>query len=176
MGNQTPPYPFNLTNYYSDPIKNQGGWNFGASALDQMAIPAPYLNAYQQANQMGVDTSVSAPSFMSNIGDGVHNMMQSQGWKDAFGWTDPKTGISNQGYAAPVLGAIGGIAQSWLGMKQLGLAEEQFDFKKDAWQKEYNNQTTLTNARLRDRQSSRVAANPGAYQSVGDYMNQNRVG
>ena len=80
------------------------------------------------------------------------------------------------GMAPGLLQGAGSIAQSILGWGQLGEAKRQNAFTQDAWQKQYDNQATLTNASQRDRQSARVAAAPGAYQSVGEYMQQNKVG
>jgi hypothetical protein len=172
MGNEAASYNFNYGygGRTDTDLPDMSTW-----AVSKPTMPALNMMPYTTTTPTQT-TAVSAPSFMSNIGDGLHNMVQSQGWQDAFGWTDPKTGISHKGYAAPVLGAISGIGQSWLGMKQLGLAQEQFDFKKDAWGKEYNNQVALTNERRVDRQKARLAAAPGSYQSVGDYMNKHKVG
>ena len=91
-----------------------------------------------------------------------------------FGYQD---GNVQYGAMAPgLLQGAGSIAQSILGWGQLGEAKRQNAFTQDAWQKQYDNQATLTNASQRDRQSARVAAAPGAYQSVGEYMQQNKVG
>ena len=94
----------------------------------------------------------------------------------AFSGYQNSNGDQVNPWAPQALNAISGLGQSWLGMQQLGLAKEQFAFQKDSFQKQYDNQTTLTNASQRDRQSARVAAAPGAYQSVGEYMQQNKVG
>lgn len=85
------------------------------------------------------------------------------------------TGIDWGGTVAPTLQGIGGLAQSWLGFQQLGLAKDQFNFQKDAFTKNYDQQAQSMNTQMSDRQSSRVGYNPNAYQSVGDYMAQNEV-
>jgi hypothetical protein len=95
-------------------------------------------------------------------------------WDKMFGY---QKGDVQYGAMAPgLLQGAGSIAQSILGWGQLGEAKRQNAFTQDNWQKQYDNQTTLTNASQRDRQSARVAAAPGAYQSVGEYMQQNKVG
>ena len=91
-----------------------------------------------------------------------------------FGYQDGNVNVG--GMAPGLLQGAGSIAQSILGWGQLGEAKRQNAFTQDAWQKQYDNQATLTNASQRDRQSARVAAAPGAYQSVGEYMQQNKVG
>lgn len=94
--------------------------------------------------------------------------------KGMFGGT-MEDGTQANGWAGTTLGAAGGLANAWLGMKQYGLAKEQLAENKRQFQMNYDAQKKTTNTRLRDRQRARVASNPGAYQSVGDYMNQNGV-
>lgn len=93
----------------------------------------------------------------------------------AFGYRDPKTGIDNNGFALPALQGINGLAQSWMGFKQLGLAKDQFNFQKDSFIKQYDQQASSMNTQLEDRQRARLGANPNGYQSVGDYMSNNGV-
>ena len=60
-------------------------------------------------------------------------------------------------------------------MKNYGLMKDQLAFSKDSFAKNYEAQRTTTNASLQDRQAARVASNPGAYQSVSDYMAKNGI-
>lgn len=80
-----------------------------------------------------------------------------------------------QGVLGPTLQGAQTLAGLYMGMKQYGLAKDQLNFQKDSFNKQYAANQTLTNSRLEDRQKARVASNAGAYQSVGDYMNQNGV-
>lgn len=80
-----------------------------------------------------------------------------------------------QGVLGPALQGAQTLAGLYMGMKQYGLAKDQLNFQKDSFNKQYAANQTLTNSRLEDRQKARVASNAGAYQSVGDYMNQNGV-
>lgn len=73
------------------------------------------------------------------------------------------------------LNAVGSIMSGWGALQQVDVARDQLAFQKDSFNKQFENQRTLTNARLRDRQRARVGANPNGYQSVGDYMNENGV-
>lgn len=74
--------------------------------------------------------------------------------------------------AVPAAGIAQGLFNSWLGMKQYGLAKKQFKEGKRQFNLNYSAQRNLTNSRLEDRQRARIASNPNAYRSVGDYMNQ----
>ena len=97
-------------------------------------------------------------------------------WTDfLFGSTNNQTGIKTNGALGTGLGILQGLGSAYMGMKQYGLAKDQLQFSKDAFNKNYAAQAKMTNASLMDRQRARVAANPGAYQSVGDYMAQNGI-
>ena len=69
------------------------------------------------------------------------------------------------------IGAIGDLASIYTGLKQLGIAREQLDASRSAFDTNLYNQGTLTNARLRDRQTRRVSEDPNAM-PVAEYMAQ----
>lgn len=75
------------------------------------------------------------------------------------------------GWGGMALGAVGGLASTYLGMKQYGLAKQSLAQNKDQFNRNYKMQKDLTMSRLKDRQESRVRSGSG-YQSVGDYMKQ----
>lgn len=84
-------------------------------------------------------------------------------------------GTKTQGYGGMALGAASGLFNAWMGMKQYGLAKQQLAEGKRQFALNYDAQRTTTNSQLQDRQAARVASNPNAYQSVGDYMNANGI-
>lgn len=88
-------------------------------------------------------------------------------------WWDGATGPN--GWGGLALGAAGGLASAFMGMKQFGLAKQTLAENKRQFQMNYDAQKQTTNTRLEDRQRARVASNSGAYQSVGDYMGANKV-
>lgn len=74
--------------------------------------------------------------------------------------------------------AIGGLQtglSAYMGMQQLGMAKDQLNFQKKAFEKNYNAQRQSTNTQLRDRQKRRAHERPDYYQSVGEYMKKNEV-
>ena len=86
-----------------------------------------------------------------------------------------KTGLFDgafgpNGWGGLALNAAGGLASTFLGMKQYGLAKQTLAENKRQFQLNYDAQKQTTNTRLEDRQRALVARNPNAYQSVGDYM------
>lgn len=84
-------------------------------------------------------------------------------------------GVLSGGWGTTALGAAQGLGNLYMGMQQYGLAKKALQQSKDQFEKNYAAQRTTTNASLEDRQRARVASNPGAYQSVGDYMNQHGI-
>lgn len=84
-------------------------------------------------------------------------------------------GTKVNGWGASAIGAASALMNGFLGMQNYGLAKDQFNFQKDAFNKNWAAQSKLTNASLSDRQAARVASNPTAYQSVSDYMKANGV-
>lgn len=122
----------------------------------------------QTANLNAPDQSVNA-----NAGSLWDQLGSLNTW---LGGTDTKTGIKSTGLAMPLIAGGSSILQSLLGMQQYGLAKDQFSEAKKQYDQNYNAQVKTTNTALEDRQRARVASNPGAYQSVSDYLTQNKVG
>lgn len=106
-------------------------------------------------------------SAMGGLGDWFNN--------SGFMGKTLANGDKMQGWGAPVMGAVGGLASSFLGMQQLGMAKDAFNENKRQFEMNWGAQQKTVNSRLEDRQRARVAANPGAYQSPTDYMKQNGI-
>lgn len=91
-------------------------------------------------------------------------------WDGAFG---------KDGWAGNALGAISGLANSYIGLQQLGLGRDALAFKKSSFDTNLANQARLANAQLRDQFIARKQAagsNPNVnYGSVDDYMSLNAV-
>ena len=110
----------------------------------------------------------------TQFGAGVVGRPDFLSW-DGFLGAKNADGTATNGWGGMALGALQGLGNAYMGMQQYGLAKDQLQFSKDAFNKNYAAQAKMTNASLMDRQRARVAANSGAYQSVGDYMAQNRI-
>ena len=149
--------------FYSDPFSagavNVGGALNGSILPDIGASTASRFMANNPMAGMGGGGVASGPSLMQGM----------------LGYTDEATGMKNNGWGSAALGLIQGLGGAYMGMKQYGLAKEQLQFSKDAFNKNYAAQAQMTNASMEDRQRARVASNAGAYQSVGDYMAKNGI-
>lgn len=95
------------------------------------------------------------------------------GMQNAFGGSDENGAYG--GYAVPIIQGVGAIAQSFLGWQQLKESKKQFAQGQENFEYNANNQATLTNARLSDRQNARNASSPGYWQSTDEYMAKNKV-
>lgn len=100
---------------------------------------------------------------------------------DTFDWRSfmfgghDSSGMKTNGALGAGLGIAQGLGSAYMGMRQYGLAKDQLAFQKSAYNKNYAAQRQSTNTGLQDRQAARVASNSGAYESVGSYMDKNRI-
>lgn len=139
--------------------------NFAAGqGASPYALPAP------------IDYSADIKSFSNPLPGAVDVSFADR--LRSWGVLDSKNanGTMTQGWGIPALGAAQGLFNGWMGLKQYGLFKEQLGEQKRQFGLNYDAQVKTTNSALEDRQRARVASNPGAYQSVGDYMAANRIG
>jgi len=118
-----------------------------------------------------MDTGAAALPQLNSI-----NMTQPSGntWGGMLG-TQNADGTTTQGWGGMALGAAQSIGNIFMGMKQYGMAKDQLAQSKKQFDLNFGAQKKTTNAALEDRQAARVASNPGAYQSVGEYMKKNGI-
>lgn len=140
------------TNPLYGPVDNSGWW--GNSLPNTSAAPIATADMVTQAD----------PSMWTSFSN----------WLNDSGILGKRLadGTQVQGWGAPALGLASGLANSYFGMKQLNLARDTLNANKEQFRLNFDASKNTTNAQLQDRQRARVASNPGAYQSVGDYMNQ----
>lgn len=98
-------------------------------------------------------------------------------WKTSNFWLGGTDDNGNQsiGAAMPMLQGANTLMEGFMGMKKYGLARDTFNQNKREFEMNHGNQVRTTNAQLEDRQRARVASNPGAYQSVDEYMAKHGV-
>jgi len=88
-----------------------------------------------------------------------------------MGYQDGK--VFNPGYLKTGVDVLGGIGNLYLGMKQYGLAKDQFAENKRQYNQNFEVQKNLTNSQLADRQRGRLAAQPNAnHPSLSEYMSK----
>lgn len=113
-------------------------------------------------NTGGLPTGLTGRENLSGLDSFLGN-------KDFSGWGMPA-----------IQGILGGIG-AYSSLKNLGLAEDQFNFQKSAYSTDLNNQATLVNGQMADSASARYndaggANNPNnPYATTADYMAKNQV-
>lgn len=151
-----------------DSLSGYGG-SLGTGGYNTFASPVQTPAASYSFGQ----TAPTTPSFMQagfSPSGGAPVSPGGSGMFSGFLNTDKQ-----QGWGAPAMGALSGLASAFMGMKQYGLAKQQLAQSQKEFDTNFAAQKGLTNANLQDRQAARVASNPGAYQSVGAYMAANGV-
>ncbi|MBP93674.1 MAG: hypothetical protein CMC55_06105 [Flavobacteriaceae bacterium] len=101
--------------------------------------------------------------YLSTTGTGVGSTPNA-----AAGFQAPMGNVGGWNTFSNILGGIGSIANAYTGFKQLGLARDQFNWQRDAYNTNLVNQANLVNSQLADRQRRRQffdssAATPEAY-------------
>ena len=127
--------------------------------------PTNYLDTMQQ---YGLDTSANPAAGGAATSPGFTGMQK------VFGGTNA-AGESTMGWGTAGLKVGQTLLNGYLGLQSLGVAKDQLDFQKKAFNMNYQNQKQATNRQLRDRQMRRQHERPDYYQSVGEYMQQNGV-
>lgn len=79
------------------------------------------------------------------------------------------------GWGMPALNFGNSLYNVWAGMEKLDLGKKQLRENKRQFDLNFGNQASLTNTRLRDRQTARHAFDPSRYESPEAYMQKNAV-
>lgn len=155
----TSEFKFGLGNNYS---------SFGS--YGQPSTPSTGFNLGQSLSKGSLDSVGSIAGADSELNAGDPTFMQS-----LLGFTDTKSGVHQRGWGGMAIGGLSALSNAYMGMKQYGLAKDQFKESKRQYEQNYAAKKTLTNSQLEDRQRARVASNANAYESVGSYMNRNGI-
>lgn len=134
-----------------------------SSGYSNMMTPAPVEWLEQVQAQPGYVGMPTDPTLIK--GRGMFG-----GLFDNFLDTTSADGIKTQGWGGMALSGLQGLGNSYMAMKQYGLAEDALKEQKRQFNTNFDAQKKLTNSQLSDRQRARVASNEGAYASEAEYM------
>lgn len=144
-----------------------------AAAINPPMIGADYEQMPMGTNGLKPNEGMFAGSAVNNPIVNTAGGYNPTAFDKAFGWRDADG--AHMGYAGAGIAGANLLMSGYLGLQQLAVAKDSLANAKKQFSLNFANQAKTTNAALEDRQRARVASNSGAYQSVGDYMNQNRV-
>ena len=115
-------------NYYGDLLSGGQGWSTDLSAFGAGGVQDAYGGgvAYDGTQGLGLD-AINNKIGAAPVGDSIWN----NGANGSF------NGSTGYGMASLGVSALGTAAGAYLGYQQLGLAEDQFDFQKDSWEKQF---------------------------------------
>lgn len=171
-----PPYNMNVSDILKFFNKTQPMWatpgvSAGITPTSTLA-PLGYLQDLPAEARNGIDLSGGlftgegaadiSKIFPGSNGAAPSFMGKMLGYEGANGYVP--------GWGGMALSAASGIGQSLMSMKQYGLMEDQLKEQKRQFDINYAMQKKSFNSQVEDRQRARVASNPGAYESVSDYM------
>lgn len=151
------------------------GWNAANASVPTMDFSS--LLGYSSgagAADFGMPAMQRGPMNLSSLMN-----LGKMGMKDTFGGfldtTDMATGMKTQGWGMPVISAANGLMSGFLGLKNYGLQKDALKQSKKEFEMNWGAQQKMVNSEMEDRQRARIASNPNAYQSVGDYMKKNGI-
>lgn len=149
--------------------------NFGYQAPDQAQLLTGGYNPTQSSVLNAPLSTGNAPVADNGMFSAFSNWLNGDTGRSLFGGTDPSTGFQSMGIVAPALQGLSSLFQAWNGMQTLGLAKDQFNFQKNAFNTNLNNQRQTYNTALEDRIRGRTSDYVGKEQDVQSYLDKNRL-
>lgn len=129
--------------------------NFGVNPNQSLTGNQFNVNPNQSILPMQQQTPYGG--FLGQAGNAIGNWwdrnMNSQA---LFGGTNAQ-GMQTSGSFLPLAQGLGSLAQGYVGIKSLGLAQDQFAAQQDAYRTNLANQAQLTNNALYSQEQSRAA-------------------
>jgi len=145
---------------------NRMNWGTPMGAGD---ITSPMQSTFPMLDFLNEDQYGGATNVMpGSMGDGG-------GW---FGKMFDKTdsmGNKTQGWGMPAIQGASALMSGILGYKQMKNQKAALAQTKKEFDMNWGAQQKTTNSAMEDRQRARVASNPNAYVSVGEYMKKNGI-
>ena len=138
--------------------------NFPGGGSDYSSLLGFGNTGYAPTTDFLNSANIALPTQTGAVGTGALAVGRPDflSWDGLLGGTNVD-GTKSNGWGSAALGLIQGLGSAYMGMKQYGLAKDQLQFSKDAFNRNYDAQRTMTNNQIRDRNFARNAANPGKY-------------
>lgn len=120
-----------------------------------------YLPSTFDSNVVGDNTALGGgdwtiADFQKLLAGNQKSVLGESGFNSNLGSTTEEGGFSlgnafgKDGWGSSAIGAFNGLAQSYLGLKQLGLAKDTLDFQKKSYATNLGNEATTVNGAMED--------------------------
>ena len=160
-----------MGSWWDNAMSNGGGMMPSVNQVQQMVPPSFGFEAPQIINDFAMPAGIHGFDPMTTMG----GLKGGGSWFDSFLTNKDSMGNTTMGWGNALLDLGKAGMQGYLGLQQLDMAKENLAFQKDSFSKQFENQRTLANAEMTDRQNARVASNPNAYASTDEYMKRHGV-
>lgn len=137
---------------------------------------AMYGNNFRTNTSSPIFTNYSYNNPYSSLGSTYTSPATSSSWWNDFNsWVNDNFKDGWMDFGKFGLGALQTGMGIYSGLKQLGLAQDQFNFTKDAFNTNLANSIKSYNNALEDRARSRYAYMTGDASNADDYINQHKL-
>lgn len=155
------------------------GANWSPQGLNAPGAAATAAAAFQVPNYMRAGVpNAAGHDWMSGYGANVLPEFESPvlgggppaaGGNGLFGW------LRNGENLSALAQGIGALSGAWMGRKQLGIARDNLNFQRDAFERNFANQTRSYNTSLEDRIRGRSADYAGKENDIQSYLDRHRL-
>ena len=164
----------------------QGGNWFNPQQMNAASMPAPAAFSMPTSADLGWSMPGAATNspFSYGMGGATPAGVTPGPAADTNFWRGQK-GVAGDGVTgwlgngqnlSAVMQGIGALTSAWLGYQNLRVAKDQLGFQKDAFQKNFANQTKSYNTSLEDRIRGRTADYAGKESDVQAYLDKHKLG
>lgn len=142
-----------------------GGPAWSQQLAYSMGTPAAGVQAAAVTPTPNVTPNMTAASIASAAGAGSVGGINPGGANGSSWWNN----------AGDIMSGIGTLGSIWAAIQANKIAKQSLAFKKDAFNKNYNNQVTSYNTALSDRAWARAAATGQSSDQTQGYIDQNKL-
>jgi|TARA_B110000908_G_scaffold80337_1_gene96255 hypothetical protein len=160
-------YPNDQSAYLS-PVQ-YGAQNMNQQSPQLYAPPqggSDFINNYSAPLSAG-NPQQTGGNIFGNLYTGIKNAWNSGG--------TAANGNQTMNSFSQGLNAVTGLTSAWFGLEKLKQSKKSFSESRKQFALNYGAQRQDYNTKLEDRQKARVASNPNHFESVGSYMDKNRI-
>lgn len=147
---------------------NLPSWSVNSLLASDNPLSKALGNAFSTTPTAQTAAATAPTGIMGTLGEYLPDWMKNT-------LLDKKTGGLNMGNIEGIMKGIGSAFGIYGGLKSLGMAQDQFDFQKDAYRENIANQKQTYNSTLEDRQRARDAMAGASEAETMAYVNKHKL-